>query len=177
MTLRRAALYVGGATLLAAWFSSAASLSLHRASRSPATERSQAPSATDDLAAEMQQQTKRLREHLASAPIPQQPLRNPFVFRSAVPKPRLHRPVAVDAAPPPMAAIPEAPALTLIGIAEHKRPQGLVRTAMIATAGEELILAAVGDAILHRYKVTAIGHDTVELTDVSTGQTLRISLQ
>jgi hypothetical protein len=175
MTLRRAALYVGGASLLVAWFSSAASLSLPRSNRSLQGSAVPSPSPTDDLAAEVQQHANRLRQRLAAAPLPQQPVRNPFTFRTVPPKARpIER--AVEPPPPALPAAPAEPALTLIGIAEHRRPAGLVRTAMIATAGEELMMATVDDILLQRYKVTAIGHDTIELTDVATGQVRRISM-
>ena len=176
MTLRRAALYVGGASLLAAWFSSAASLSLQRPPRVLGSDASPAPSATDDIAANIQRQAARLRQRLASPPLPQQPARNPFAFRAHPPKPRQQaaRPVGTAA---PVMELPAEPALLLVGMAERNRPEGVVRTAMITTPADDLILASVGDVVLHRYKVTAIGHDTVELTDVTTGQVRRISLQ
>ena len=176
MTLRRAALYVGGASLLAAWFSSAASLSLQRPSRALGGDTIPGPSATDDLAANIQRQAARLRQRLASPPLPQQPARNPFAFRAQPPKPRPQAARPVEAAPPAV-ELPAEPALLLIGLAERKRPEGVVRTAMITTAADDLIMASVGDVVLHRYTVTAIGHDTVELTDVTTGQVRRISLQ
>ena len=38
-------------------------------------------------------------------------------------------------------------------------------------------MATVGDAVLQQYKVTAIGADAAELTDVSTGLTRRLVLR
>jgi hypothetical protein len=176
MTLRRAALYIGGASLLVAWFSSAASLSLQRHARTIAIEGDQPASHIEGLAAQVQQQSRRLRERLASAPLPQQPLRNPFTFRTVSPRPQAApaRRLQMAAAAP---AEPPEPTLVLIGLAEQKRPQGLVRTAMIATERDELIMATVGDGVLQRYKVTAISEDAVELTDVATGRTRRLALQ
>jgi hypothetical protein len=83
------------------------------------------------------------------------------------------QPVAMPAA----VAVPTEPVLSLIGMAEERRPQGLVRTAMIATEGQELILAAVGDVVVQRYKVTAISADVVELADSETGLVRRLALQ
>ena len=176
MTLRRAALYVGGASLLVAWFSSAASVSRQQPDATPAAPGRTDP-APDALALDIQAQAKRLRERLASAPPPQQPFRNPFAFRIAERPARLDAAPAVHAATPPVPELPSEPLLVLVGIAEQKRPQGMVRTAMITTAGDDLIMAAVGDTVLHRYRVTAIGHDTAELTDLTSGQLRRISLQ
>jgi len=48
---------------------------------------------------------------------------------------------------------------------------------MIATEGDELVMATVGDTVLQRYKVTAISADAAELTDVSTGLTRLIALR
>jgi hypothetical protein len=178
MTLRRAALYVGGASLLIAWFSSAASVPLEQASSLPATDGGRPEPAPADLASEVHQQARRLRQRLASAPLPQQPSRNPFTFRSA-PRRERPQPTTVVMAPPPALApeVPSEPALLLIGIAEQKRPEGVVRIAMMATAADELIMAAVGETVMQRYKLTALGHDTAELSDLVTGQVRRISLQ
>jgi hypothetical protein len=65
----------------------------------------------------------------------------------------------------------------LIGVAEQRRSEGLVRTAMIATEGDVLTMALIGDSVLLRYKVSAIGVDFVELTDVTTNRVRRLTLQ
>jgi hypothetical protein len=176
MTIRRAALYIGGATLFAAWLSSAASLSLQRGpSRTPETI-ADAVSPAERLAADVQARARRLKQRLASAPIPQDPVRNPFMFRTAPPKyvetVRRREPVL-----PPVETAPPEPALTLIGIAEERRTQGVVRTAMIAAEADELIVAAIGDGVVQRYKVTAIGQDAVELADAVTGLVRRLPLR
>ena len=176
MTLRRAVLYIAGASLLAAWFSSAASLSLHRNRRVANADHSAIPA--DRLPINMQAQAKRLKARLAAAPLPQQPVRNPFAFASASPEPRAG--AVRRAEPPALAPVPIAPpepSLSLIGVAEQKKGHGLVRTAMIATEADELIMAAVGDTLMQRYKVTAIGPDAVELTDLATGHIRRLALQ
>lgn len=178
MTLRRATLYIGGGSLLVAWFSSAASLSLARHPQrvSPREQAVSAP--TDGLAENVQAQARRLKQRLAAAPLPQQPVRNPFAFRPvpaappAVVRTRT-APDPIDAGPAP---VPE-PRLELVGIAEQRTEAGPVRTAMIATEANDLIMAAVGAPVLGRYKVAAIGADGVELTDVTTGQTRRLVLQ
>ena len=117
MTLRRATLYIGGGSLLVAWFSSAASLSMRTPPRVAADPQSVA-AATDGLAEAVQAQTRRLRQRLSAAPLPQQPLRNPFAFRPApVEMPSAAR---VREAAAPLAAelaIPAEPRLELVGIA------------------------------------------------------------
>jgi hypothetical protein len=176
MTLRRATLYIGGASLLVAWFSSAASVSLERGRQQSPPGPPAAASPVDDLAADVQRQTRRLRQRLASAPLPQMPIRNPFEFRTVTrPQTAIRRVETVSV--PVATSGPVEPALSLIGVAERQLPQGVVRTAMIATEGDELVMATVGDTVLQRYKVTAVSADAAELTDVSTGLTRLIALR
>src|SRR5687768_14446628 len=73
MTLRRATLYAGGASLLIAWFSSAASLSLDRNRPRPAAAVPDAAALTDGVAGHIQAQARRLRDRMAAAPLPQRP--------------------------------------------------------------------------------------------------------
>jgi hypothetical protein len=179
MTLRRATLYIGGGSLLVAWFSSAASLSLKRTPPRAFSEDQSVAAPTDGVAEAVQAQTRRLRQRLAAAPLPQQPLRNPFAFRpapSATPQAvRVRAAVAEPATMEP--AIPEELRLELVGIAEQRTPVGAVRTAMIATESNELVMAAVGAAVLGRYTVAAIDGDSVTLTEIATGRTRRLVLQ
>jgi hypothetical protein len=179
MTLRRATLYVGGGSLLVAWFSSAASLSLMRTPRRPVSEAQSVSAPTDGVAEAVHAQARRLKQRLSTAPLPQQPLRNPFAFRPApVATPSAVR--ARTAAPQPVLAEPAPPPeprLELVGIAEHRRPTGTVRTAMVATEANELVMAAIGSEILGRYTVTAIDDDGVLLTEIATGRTRRLALQ
>jgi hypothetical protein len=176
MTLSRAVVYVGGASLLAAWFSSAASLSLNRGGRGPGAAVDRAESSVDQLARGVQQQSRRLRERLAAPPRAPEPRRNPFAFREparpAFTASRVER-TSVPAAP---VESPE-PVLSLIGVAEHKRPDSILRTAMIATAGDELLMVSAGDSVLQRYRVHAVSADAVELADLTTGRVRRLSLQ
>lgn len=174
MTVKRAAVYIGSATLLAAWFSSAASLSLQWNDKTPPPASGSAPSPTDGLAEDVQAQARRLKERLSASPLPQQPVRNPFAFASAEPS-RAAR--ARQAVPDPLPILPAPaaePMLSLIGIAEERRPQGLLRTAMLAADGDQLIVAAIGDVVLTRYTVTVIGTEAIELADSTNGQTRRL---
>jgi len=177
MTLRRATLYIGGGSLLVAWFSSAASVSLRRTPPRAFSEGQSVAAPTDGVAEAVLAQSRRLRQRLATAPLPQQPLRNPFAFRPAPPA----SPVRVRAAAAGPAAmepvIPEEPRLELVGIAEQRTPAGAVRTAMIATESNELLMAPVGAAVLGRYTIAVIDGDAVTLTEVATGRTRRLVLQ
>ena len=177
MTLRRATLYIGGGSLLVAWFSSAASVSLMRTPPRAFSEGQSVAAPTDGVAEAVQAQSRRLRQRLATAPLPQQPLRNPFAFRpapSASPSPVRVR-AAEPAAMEPV--IPEEPRLELVGIAEQRTPAGAVRTAMIATESNELLMAPVGAAVLGRYTIAVIDGEGVTLTEVATGRTRRLVLQ
>lgn len=177
MTMRRAAGYAAVFALLAAWFASAAGV-IGQPGRTPRTfSRSRDAAATDAVAFDVQAQAERLRQRLATAPVPQQPARNPFVFYS--------RPAPVRAAPPPIEppaappapAIDPEPALTLIGIAEERKEKDVVRTALIAGPGEELLMVKAGQTLLGRYKVTAVGADAVELVELSSDRVRRLSLR
>jgi hypothetical protein len=178
MTLRRATLYIGGGTLLVAWFSSAASLSLVRSPRRPQQAGEDTAMAAQGLAVSVQSQARRLKDRLAAAPLPQQPLRNPFAFR---PAPVVRTAPAVMRAPVPTSGpaeiVASEPPLVLIGLAERRNGDTIVRSAVVSSDGQELILAEVGTVLLGRYKVTAIGSDAVELEDASTGRTRRLVLQ
>jgi hypothetical protein len=177
MTLRRATLYIGGGTLLAAWFSSAASVSFgHRSPNLSQVDRDAVVPA-QAITASVQAQARRLRQRLATAPTPQQPLRNPFSFRTvpAAASAPVMRPPAREQVPtvPPVVE----PPLMLVGLAERQNGEARVRSAVISADGQELIMAEVGTILLGRYTVTSIGTDAVEMTDTSTGRSRRLALQ
>ncbi len=177
MTLRRATLYVAGGTLLVAWFSSAASMSLRTPRRALQVVDDGAPA--QGLALSVQTQARRLKERLAAAPLPQEPVRNPFTFRPAPqvrvgPSPRAA--VRPPASAPVEMVMPDVP-LLLVGLAEHRNGDVLVQSAAISSNGEDLIMAEVGTVVLGRYTVTSIGSDAVEMKDASTGRVRRLVLQ
>ena len=174
MTPTRAAAYIGLVSLLAAWFASAAGVI--KSPRAPRTPVRTTGTSGDAVAFDVQAQAERLQRRLDTAPTPQKPVRNPFTFHV---RPRVQAeapsPLAAERAPEPTPD-PE-PELTLIGVAEDKTPGGLVRTAMIAAAGDQLTLAKVGQDVAGRYTVKAIGADAVELTDTATGRIRRLALR
>lgn len=177
MTPGRAAAYIGGALLLAAWLSSAAT-SLQEPEARP-DPRPEPTSGTDTLGADVQAQAARLRSRLAAAPVPQEPGRNPFTF-AARPAPRVRHAPAVPAPPDPVATaapVDPEPALSFVGVAEQQTAKGLVRTAMIVDATEELLMVTEGQEVAGRYLVTAITPDVVELKDTSTGAVRRLALR
>ena len=175
MTTSRAVTYGCLACLLAAWLASAASTTFQAPPREP--ERISAASPTDALAAEVQAHAARLRRRLASAPTPQAPHRNPFVFaeRQPIARPPIVRRVRPAAIPEP--DTPSEPALSLIGIAEDQGAAGPTRTAIIADESDAVLMVTVGQTVLGRYRVQAIGADAVELQDLGTHATRRLGLR
>lgn len=180
MTLRRATFYIAGGTLLAAWFSSAASVTLGRQTRRPPVVTGRdAAAQTEAIAINVQAQSRRLAQRLATAPVPQQPVRNPFAFKP-LPVVRSAAPVRASAAlapAPEPEALPIEPPLMLVGLAENRKGDTVVRSAMISSTGHDLIMVEAGTVVLGRYTVTAIGADAVEMKDTSTGLVRRLVLQ
>ena len=168
MTPARAATYLVGAVLLAAWLASAAGVVR---SQIPPVYRSFPESRQlDAVVLDVQTQASRLRERLARAPSPRAPVRNPFSFNN--------RRTAASPTPAPTVLSPSVnlppaePLLVLIGIAE----EGATRTAMLES-GEELLMATEGQVLAGRYRVGKVGPDAVELVDVVTGATRRLVLK
>jgi hypothetical protein len=178
MTPARAAAYIGGAVLLAAWLSSAATYLQDPDPTPPATP--EPTSGTESIAADVQAQAARLRAKLAVTPAPQQPTRNPFAFavrdarrvRQQVHAAALEEPPAASTAP----VVPVEPRLSLVGMAEREAPGGPVRIAVIAGEGDEVFLVEQGQELAGRYRVVAIAADAVELQDLSDGAVRRLVL-
>jgi hypothetical protein len=164
----RAAAYVIGGMLLAAWLASAAGIV--SPSIPPLPSRSPESVQLDALASGVQSQALRLRQRLAVAPAPRSTIRNPFEF--VVLRPRI--PVSrkpIEPAAPVVDAPPE-PNLVLIGLAED----GSTRTAMIES-GDDLVMVTEGETVVARYRVVKIGADAIELVDLVTGTTRRLFLK
>ncbi len=176
MTNSRAALSIAGATLLVAWLSFAGSPVVQPASGPQAGPADDAAS-TERLVADVRSQGHRLRQRLASAAPLQQPARNPFAFQSV----RKGAAVRVESLPTARAeaspVYPEEPPLALIGIAEHRQGEGVARTAVIVSGVDDLIMVAVGDSVGERYRVAAIGAESVELFDPAAERSCRLTLQ
>lgn len=174
MAPARAASYIGGLTLLAAWLASAAGV--QRQAPAPRAE-ARSPEAVqiEALASDVQSQAARLRARLATAPAATTSARNPFSFgaraRSVV---RTTPAQAMLVAPP---AVPAAMPLELVGLAEQMVDGAMTRTAMIAAPGDQLFMVAQGEELAGQYRVSAVGADAVELTDVATGATRRLGLR
>jgi hypothetical protein len=174
MTPARAAAYLGCATVLGAWLASAAGIGEQSGSPSPEPQPVQS-TGTETLAEDVQAQSIRLRDHLATAPTPQRPSRNPFAF---APRQAAERSAASRAAAPsPEPVVFPEPLLQLVGVAADQTAEGTVRTAIITAEGGEMLMVKAGDSLGARYKVESIGADTVELTDRTTGSIRRLTLR
>ncbi len=175
MAPARAAAYLGGTLLLAAWLASAAGV----ARRQPAAPLARPHADTlqlDALATDVQSQAVRLRTRLAAAPTPQMPLRNPFMFVETAAPVR----VAAPAEPRPEPSVPGVPELVLelAGVAEQNTEGGGVkRTAVVAAPGDQFYMVTEGQELAGRYRVSAVGADAVELKDLVTGATRRLALK
>jgi hypothetical protein len=174
MTANRAAAYCGGGLLILAGFSFAGALGRQTP---PAAESSDSvqTSGTADLAAEVQAQTARLKARLAQAPSASEPIRNPFTF---APRDNGRRaPRAATPVPEPVALPPAEPAIELVGVAEDRTKDGIVRTAIVSSLSGDLFLVKEGETIVDRYKVKAVGPDAVDLSDLLSGGTRRLTLR
>lgn len=167
-----------GVLLIAAWLASALNAPKAPAPqpRAPVVSKSEQLS---ELRADVQMQAQRLRERLAEAPAPRPGTRNPFRFEPRpAPSSAVRAAVADADVPTPMIDAPPAEAiLTLIGVAEEKKDDALVRTAIISGVGDELYLVVEGDEVAGQYRVRAVSAGAVELEHIATGTIRRLHLQ
>ncbi len=170
MKLKRVAAIgiVGGA--LAAWLAAAAT----SGDRAPVVSPPSSAPPIDARGTELATQIARLHERLVLEAAPRRKVRNPFQFAAARPQltPPASNAALTDA---PVVSAPPPP-LRLSGLAEDPGPDGPVRTAIISGLGQ-LFLAKEGEHVTLRYRVTKIGADAVELTDLSDGSTLRLGFK
>src|SRR3954467_1245494 len=163
----RAAAFLGGGTLLAAWLASAAGV--RTPSILPVPERTTEAQQLDALTSGVQSQALRLRQRLSAAPAPHPTMRNPFEFGL---QPRVVAETKSVDSPPPGVEAPPEPNLVLIGLAEEDS----TRTAMIGW-GEELVMASEGQTVAGRYRVAKVSPEAIELLDLVTGTTRRLFLK
>ena len=178
MSTPRLAAWIIGAGLCGAWLASAAGVTRQVQTFRPAPRPPEVVQ-LDALAADVQTQAGRLRHQLAQAPTLPATQRNPFRFATAPAAPAQRLP-EIEALTPSAGVEPPAPrepALQLIGIAESRKGDAVIRTAMITGGDGELIMVTAGQRILSRYDVIAVGADAVELRDVETGASRRLILR
>jgi hypothetical protein len=166
---------VSGVTVLAGW------LAAQAPSSTPA---GAPPRATPDEAAgtsgpsDIEREAARLGARVHREVEFQRPERNPFRFTGArstgapitAPAPE---PVVI---PEPAPAAPPPPPVTLSGIAENQVGERTERTAILSSPGG-VLLVREGDQVLGRYRVSRIDAEAVELTSLSDGAPLRLTLR
>lgn len=177
MTTGRAVAYIGGSVVLLAWLASAAGVPAPSGQR--VKDRSVAdPPALDALASSVQSQAVRLRQRLAAAPAPKNPLRNPFSFDTRqTQKPRARPAPETPVGTSLVESLVSEPQLALLGVAEKQTPDGSRRTAIIGGVADDLFMVGDGDELAGRYRVVAVGAESVELKDLLTGTTRRLALR
>jgi hypothetical protein len=167
----------GLATVTATWLASYAPV------RRTAQATAHAPSIehTETAAAEIQREAARLHARLAQVGAYRDPARNPFRYRAAAPAPAAARPQPSEpiALVEDVAASTDAPPtlrMTLSGIAEDIVGDATVRTAIISTPSD-VLLVKVGETVGDQYRVENIAADAVELVRLDTGMPVRLSLK
>jgi hypothetical protein len=175
MNASRLAAWTVGAAVFGAWLASAAGVTRQARAIRIAPRTAEAVQ-FDALAADVQAQTGRLRDRLANAPAPRID-RNPFSFSARPVRRVLAAEATTPAVPVPATVEVREPVLELIGLAETRKDEKLIRTAMITGGHDELMMVTAGQRILGRYDVVAVGADAVELLDLQTGATRRLILR
>jgi hypothetical protein len=178
MNPSRLALWLIGAAVCGAWFASAAGVT-RQARITPSAQRPANVVQLDALAVEVQSQAERLRHKLATAPAPAPRSRNPFAFDSAPARVRTaaRRAEPVAELEEPAVTEPRQPSIALVGIAESKNGEDVVRTAMLTGEFIDLIMVTAGQQILGRYEVISVTENAVELKDLETSATRRLILR
>jgi hypothetical protein len=166
---RRAALF-SGIGLLAIWLAAAASTRPTGEQSTPLAER-RAVVPSDPVADDLSAQAERLNHRTASVATPRLPARNPFEFATHS-RPR----AAAAASSIPLPALPPPPApkplFTLVAIGQT----GDTRTAIVS-AFDQVLLLKVGDQIMSRFRIAAIGADAVEVIDTVDNTPIRLGLR
>lgn len=168
MSSRRVATLVGVCALVVVWLAAAAGTRPGQPAIQVAPR--VAVSETDTMADDIQNQAERLRGRLDSAPKPHQSARNPFEFATRGAMPTAGH--GADGDPVTSEAVPsvQRPPLTLIGVAEYRLPDGVRRTAVISGFGQ-LFFANEGETVTPRFRVTAVGADSIDVIDLSENST------
>jgi len=166
---------VSGATVLAGWLASSPPANAP-VSSAPVQRRALAaqPAAESDI----QEQAARLQTRVRQEIAYRDPERNPFRFgarQAAARTASAGSPVVtlpVETAPP----VPQAPAVSLAGIAEDQVGERTERTAILSTPSN-VLLVREGDEVMGQYRVTKIDAGAVELLKLADGTTLRLALK
>lgn len=175
--------FVSGAMLLVGWLASAPPDPTPQSAATAASP----PLRTAAAASDIEQQAERLQNQTRQRPVDYDaPERNLFRFgpkESANTEGRLRRPSGGEGAAtaPPVDILPDPPPpppppITLSGVASDRDGDTSVRTAILSSPNG-VLLVREGDQVLGQYRVGTIGEASIELTRLSDGTLLRLSLK
>ncbi len=170
---------VSGATLLAGWFAAAPPVPTTPSAARPSSQSPHDEAAASDIG----ELAARLQTRPREDPGYGEPERNLFRFgpnkpvrSAAAPEPERSLSVPAEA---PVDMLPEVPPpvpVSLSGVASDSEGERTVRTAILSSPGG-VLLVKEGDEVLGQYRVGAIGDDSVQLTRIADGTSLRIALK
>jgi hypothetical protein len=172
MHVRRVVWIGVSALAVASWFASASTSDV----RVPATPLAPPkPAPLDRSVAALQSEVRHLQERIAPTATP---TRTRDLFRFSTRERRPLRPVASPEgrSARSAAALPSAPPLKLIGIAEDGAPDAIVRTAIVSGLGD-VFLVRRGETIAGHYRVDEVSSEAVRITDTTNSSTATLALQ
>lgn len=171
MNASQAAVMGVGVNLIALWAAAAAGGHLAPRASVAVPPQDAVDQAVDQARTSLVAAAGRIEAHARSLGGMAAPTRNPFRFGGRAPlaaPETAHRRAGEPAAEAPrdsVAAPAPGPDLRLVGMAESRDGETVVRTAILR-AGSELVLAVLGTRIGGRYEVVAMSADMVELEDL-----------
>jgi hypothetical protein len=144
--------------------------------------RGPAPRQRDVSSFDLDEAAARLQARLDAPKRAETPARNPFEFGPIATPRRVAEPMPPPVAAPVEPTAPQPPPFALTGVAENKNGDALERTAILTgnnpgSADNQIYFAKVGDQVIGRYQVTAVGADAIELRELASGQIVRLGLR
>lgn len=169
-----------GVTALATWLASGPAVAPGAVAGAPV--RPARPALTDGAASvqplvDLTGEAERLARRLDEAQVYRAPARDPFQFKVAAEPARPVAAVAAPVAPASLTPAPVAPpTFMLVGVAEDRQGDGVIRTAVVSGGGE-LWLVKAGESVDGKFTVTAVDADAVELIRADTGTAVRLTFR
>ena len=156
--------------LLAAWLAAAAAPSFEQvAAVEPGDQRVSEP---DRQVIILAAEAERLRQRLNIVAVHRPVKRNLFEFASRTP----HAMPVPQEFLVPVPAVPIAPPVKLLGVAEHSVGANPRRTAILTVEGD-LLLVTEGESFGGRYRLARVGADVAEIEDTTDNRTFSLALQ